>query len=108
MSTKKRADLGFGDALSSLSDFKPSPKIKPKNNASAAAEASGFKSREPKPTASIKTQRRRRTGRTAQINIKTTQETIDNFYELADKNGWGLGEAFEQAVSLLKDGTNES
>lgn len=101
MTNDKRANLGFGEALSGLSDFKPAPKKKPKTENAEVAEASGFRSREPKQPNAIKKQRRRRTGRTAQINIKTTQETIDKFYDIADQKGWGLGEAFEKAVRLL-------
>lgn len=106
MTNDTRANLGFGEALSGLSDFKPAPKTKPKTDTSRVAEASGFQSREAKKATPIKTQRRRRTGRTAQINIKTTQETIDMFYQIADQNGWGLGEAFENAVRLLNEGQN--
>lgn len=45
--------------------------------------------------------RRRRTGRSAQLNLKVRQDTIEKFYTIADKHGWGLGEAFEKAVELL-------
>ncbi len=73
-----------------------------------AAEAAGFKSREPvkaeaKPdTPQPKQQRRRRTGRNVQFNIKTKQEAIDAFTAVADANGWGFGEAFERATELLQ------
>lgn len=107
MTTSERADLGFGDALAGLSDFKPKAKKAPvtkpeKATVTAAAEASGFKSREPSSTQPIKNQRRRRTGRTAQLNIKATPEAIEAFYSIADANGWGLGEALEHAVKLLQ------
>jgi hypothetical protein len=52
------------------------------------------------PTA-IKATRRRRTGRSAQLNLKCRPETIEQFYAIADANGWVLGEAFEKAVALL-------
>jgi hypothetical protein len=94
-----------------------------------AAEASGFKSREAKPVpdetakpdmsiaegvlvgqgADIAPkvpetiqQRRRRTGRNAQFNLKARPETIDAYCALADRMGWGLGETLERAVALLE------
>lgn len=94
-----------------------------------AAEASGFKSREAKtvqdetakPDRSIADgvlvgqgdtiapkmpetiqQRRRRTGRNAQFNLKARPETIDAYCALADRMGWGLGETLERAVALLE------
>ena len=97
--------------------------------AAKAAEASGFKSREAKPakkevaepttiapeavvagqgaTTAPKVpesiqQRRRRTGRNAQFNLKARPETIDAYCALADRMGWGLGETLERAVALLE------
>lgn len=94
-----------------------------------AAEASGFKSREPKATrqeprqasrelaeevvagqggkmapapADTLPQRRRRTGRNAQFNLKARPETIAAYCALADRMGWGLGETLERAVALLE------
>jgi len=94
-----------------------------------AAEAAGFKSREAKtgqaeaiipdmsiadpvsvgqgahiaPTPSRATQqRRRRTGRNAQFNLKARPDTIDAYCALADRMGWGLGETLERAVELLE------
>lgn len=94
-----------------------------------AAEASGFKSREakaapevpaapeirtpdaptagqgartaPAPTEGLQ-QRRRRTGRNAQFNLKARPETIEAYCALADRMGWGLGETLERAVALLE------
>lgn len=103
MMSKQRANLGFGDALSDLSDFAPTQKAAPKDTTTGqAAEASGFVSREPKAPAYPKPQRRRRTGRNAQFNIKARPETIEAFYKVADANGWGLGETLEHAVELLE------
>jgi hypothetical protein len=100
--SKQRANLGFDDALSDLSNFAPTPKIAPKDTtAGQAANASGFVSREPKTAVPPKLQRRRRTGRNAQFNIKAKPETIEAFYKVADANGWGLGETLEHAVELL-------
>lgn len=118
-----RPSLGFGDdenllaptsktAVLDLSDFKPKTPVRPdKANVEEAAAKSNFKSREPKtqaPTAvpapvTVKAQRRRRTGRSAQLNLKCRPETIDRFYAIADKEGWVLGEAFENALTLLEE-----
>ena len=114
---KERADLGFADALDDFdpADFQPKPKpIKRANDApkreeaAKAAEALGFKSREAKPAsldtsgAGPGTQRRRRTGRNAQFNLKAKPETIEAYCAIADRMGWGLGETLERAVELLE------
>lgn len=115
---KERASLGFGDELDSFdpAEWNPKPSsrandpVKPED-ARKAADAAGFKSREPAkapveapqtPIAAPRAQRRRRTGRNVQFNIKARQETIDAFCEVADEQGWGLGETLEYAVDLLK------
>ena len=103
--TRQRADLGFGAALDDLGGFSAKPASAPSTKLSRAsvvevAEASGFHSREQ--PAPAKTQRRRRTGRNVQFNIKTTPETIAAFCQIADANGWGLGETLERAVALLR------
>lgn len=101
--SRQRANLGFSDALNDLSAFEPIPKAAPKNTMSGqAAEVSGFVSREPKTPQHPKPQRRRRTGRNAQFNIKAKPDTIEAFCKVADANGWGLGETFEHAVELLE------
>jgi hypothetical protein len=46
--------------------------------------------------------RRRRTGRSAQLNLKARPETIAAYVALADRMGWGLGETLEEAVRLLQ------
>ncbi len=112
---RDRADLGFGDALNDLdlSEFKPrqAPVSRPPSGeTSRAAEAAGFRSREPKGTENAvggagegARQRRRRTGRTAQFNLKARPETIATYCALADRMGWGLGETLEKAVELLEE-----
>jgi len=116
---KQRANLGFADPLD---DFNPAewkttqPKSsanrpKPEESAKAAA-AAGFTSREAKPAPEMNdgtkggtgaaTQRRRRTGRNAQFNLKARPETIEAYCTLADSQGWGLGETLEKAVELLQ------
>lgn len=112
---RHRADLGFGGSLDDLdlSEFKPrqAPVPRPPSGeTSRAAEAAGFRSREPKTadnpasgaTASA-LQRRRRTGRNAQFNLKARSETIAAYCALADRMGWGLGETLEKALELLEE-----
>lgn len=108
---RDRPSLGFGDELD---DFDPAAWAEPKAHTTKlapeetrkAAEASGFRSREPGrvevPPFPAPQQRRRRTGRNVQFNIKTRPETIEAFTRIADANGWGLGETFERATELLE------
>lgn len=112
MSTRERASLGFGTELDEFDPAAwPAPKAKPTYDkpkpaeAKKAAEAAGFRSREPaKPQPEKdppRVQRRRRTGRNVQFNIKTRQDAIDAFLAVADARGWGIGETFEYATELL-------
>ena len=105
-----RPKIGF---VEDFEDFDPnnwpstSPRaemIKSTKQANASlAEASGFRSREPK-SASLpaQTQRRRRTGRNTQFNIKADPLVIERFTNIADLHGWVFGEALEKAVFLLE------
>jgi hypothetical protein len=43
-----------------------------------------------------------RTGRNVTFSAKTTQSTIDAFYEIARQKGWKAGETFEMAVAALQ------
>lgn len=117
--SKERADLGFTDALDNFNpqDWAPNkkgaqevnPKVqRPEKTVTAqAAEAAGFRSREPQNLASAHEEgegsiiRRRRTGRNMQFNLKAKPETIAAFCAIADHQGWGLGETLEKAVELL-------
>lgn len=109
---KERASLGFGDELD---DFDPTtwpktkmtpPSDRPRPDVTKkAAEAAGFRSREPaapKAPTPVRRQRRRRTGRNVQLNIKTTPEAVEAFTRIADAHGWGLGETLERAIKLLE------
>ena len=93
-----------------LSGFQPKSVVRPdKQKVEEAAAKAQFKSREAKAPVAValpvptpaKATRRRRTGRSAQLNLKCRPETIEQFYAIADANGWVLGEAFEKAVELL-------
>jgi hypothetical protein len=71
------------------------------------SEAAKFRSREPaavqKPSSPPKRdQRRYRTGRNVQFNVKASQETVDAFYDISDRQGWVLGETLEHALGALK------
>lgn len=114
---RDRADLGFSEALDDLdlSEFTPRKSPVPRRSpeeTSRAAEASGFQSREPKVANTSLVgageggsvpQRRRRTGRSSQFNLKARPETIAAYCALADRMGWGLGETLEKAVELLEE-----
>ncbi|GLS46948.1 stability/partitioning determinant [Methylobacterium brachythecii] len=111
MAPTNRPSLGFGDELESLDAIefaKPKSATRPSPEATRqAAEATGFRSREssktPEPIKPArKEQRRHRTGRNAQINLKAKPETIETFQKIADAKGWSLGVAFEAATALLQ------
>ena len=46
--------------------------------------------------------RRYVTGRNVQFNVKASQETIDAFVAIADRQKWVLGETLEHAVAALE------
>jgi len=104
-----RPDLGFGAELERFdpAEWQSEPANSPERASRApaamkAAEVVGFQSRESSPISiPRKEQRGRRTGRNAQFNLKVKPETIDAFCEIADRQGWGLGETLEHAVTLL-------
>ncbi|MBU8547274.1 MULTISPECIES: hypothetical protein [Roseomonadaceae] len=106
-----RAPLFGQDADLDLSGFKPKPAARPEQVRDVAEQA-GFRSREaaspstvPEPTTpgpAPREPRRYRTGRNVQLNLKVRRETVDAFYQIADAQGWVLGEAFERAVAALR------
>lgn len=100
-----------------VSGFAPKPESNndapTKARVKAVTESKNFKSREatapvPAPVldAEPKTNAQRRvlrTGRNAQLNIKTSQAVIDDFYAITnEREGWVLGYTFERAVAALK------
>ena len=96
----------------------------PAEQVRAIAEASNFPSREPKPRraaaepaapvaapapeappvgATVRRQpRRHRTGRTMQLNARTTPQTVEAYYAIADAQGWLVGETIERALAALQ------
>jgi hypothetical protein len=115
MMTAKRAGVFDTEDDLDVSGFAPKatdrPAMKPEQ-VRAVSEAAQFQSREPQraaaaPIASTTTSARReprryRTGRNTQLNIKARTEAIDSFYEIADRQGWVLGETFERALEALR------
>ncbi|MEM7567156.1 MAG: stability/partitioning determinant [Pseudomonadota bacterium] len=97
MTRSTRGSLDFAKELDDLDIDPPAESTAP-----AVASAAGFYSREPGDTTSKPRARRRRTGRTAQFNVKARPETIAAFTQVADAQGWGLGETLEHAVALLE------
>lgn len=88
-----RPDL-FAEADLDISGFEPGPAPRPPvEQVRAVTEAAGFRSREP---------RRYRTGRTAQFNVRTTPATVEAFYDIADRQGWKVGETLEKALEALQ------
>lgn len=108
---EERASI-FGDDEIDVSDFKPKPPAKPAENPPAGleqvrvvAEAANFPSREPKrppPMPLRREQRRHRTGRNVQLNIKARAEAVEAFYAITDREKWVLGETFERAIEALR------
>ena len=67
------------------------------------AEERNFPSREaPKPTKRSRQQRRFRTGRDQHVGVKTTEETRDRFYKMADARNVPLGELLRLALDALE------
>ncbi len=105
----KRASI-FDDAAElDVGAFKPetaAPLEPDRETLKAISEASNFPSRQAKSLqASAPTRReprRHRTGRTAQFNVRTTPQTVDEFYRLADQRGWLVGETLERALAALQ------
>jgi hypothetical protein len=113
--TPQRASIFEDDQDLDLSSFKPKAPATTKPDKKAlrdVAEARGFSSREPVtpavPTAPpVATepmlQRRYRTGRNRQINLKVTDDVLRRFYALADAQELILAEVLEHAVTALEE-----
>ena len=99
-----------------IGDFKPKTETEQRPNADEIDQISGakFRSREATPipevdqlaTVGLPSTKRKpmvyRTGRNVTFSAKTTQATVDAFYELAQQQGWKAGETFERAVEALR------
>ena len=104
----ERAKL-FGEDDLDVSGFAPKPPAHPEQ-VRGVAEGAGFRSREPVPPPARvaaeppprREQRRYRTGRNVQLNLKVRQEDLDAFYRLADDSGQVLGEVFADAIAALR------
>jgi hypothetical protein len=67
--------------------FAPAEKVR------QVSEGASFKSREPvEQKIARREPRRYRTGRSTQFNIKADPDVIEEFYRIADEQGWVLGE----------------
>jgi hypothetical protein len=107
----ERASI-FGDDELDVSEFKPKPPAAVVEHPATAAEqvravseTVHFRSRDPKPAPAPpprREQRRYRTGRNVQLNIKARTGAIEAFYEITEREKWVLGETFERAVEALK------
>jgi hypothetical protein len=75
----------------------------------AISEASNFRSREPAapttadPTGIVKRKPRlHRTGRNLQFNVKLRADSVESFYDIANRQEWTMGETVERALAALK------
>jgi hypothetical protein len=103
---EERANI-FEDDEVDVSDFRPKPptNVVDVEQVRAVSEAANFRSRDPKPAVVEplrREQRRHRTGRNVQLNIKARAEAIEAFYAITDREHWVLGETFERAIEALK------
>jgi hypothetical protein len=108
----KRAGI-FEDDLD-IGGFAPKPPARAER-VKAVAEEAGFRSRDPLPSQAQaeapvlpatpskerREQRRYRTGRNQQLNLKVRAQDAEAFYAIADAEGWVLGEVFARAVTAL-------
>src|SRR3954462_15791397 len=110
MMAAERASIFSDDKELDISGFKPKPPGKPVNasvpleQVRAVSEAAQFRSRDPKTLTeklARREQRRHRTGRNVQLNIKARAEAVEAFYAIADREKWVLGETFEHAIEAL-------
>ena len=88
-----------------LSAFTPSKSTKvapPPEAIREVSERANFQSREPAPRLPKKADRRHRTGRNEQLNLKVRGDARDLFYRINDAQGWVQGYTFERAVQALQ------
>ena len=104
---KERASI-FSTAALDVSDFKPkaSDVSGPRSDEIDKVSTSKFRSRDPaEPDEPRGFAKRKpmtyRTGRNVVFSVKTTQSTVDRFYEIAQRHGWKANETFEKAMEML-------
>lgn len=106
----ERASIFDSSEEIDVSGFEPK-KINPKAPVPAevvrsVAEEANFVSREPvksrKARAQKKEQRRHRTGRNVQVNIKASQATVDRFNAIVEAQDWVTGYVLERGVAALE------
>jgi hypothetical protein len=89
-----------------VSDFAPqkAKPAAPREKVREVSEGAAFRSREPEqPAAVLKREHRRyTTGRNVHLGMKVTREVNEEFYLIADQQGWVLGETLERALAALK------
>jgi hypothetical protein len=81
---------------------KPKP---PREKVKAVSEAARFPSREapaPVPEPLTRKPRYHKTGRTTQFNTRIMPATHAKVYEIADRQGWLVGETVERAIEALE------
>ncbi len=105
--TRERASI-FGDGEEQddgldVTGFKPKPSVRPDAaEVRRVAEADGFTSRQPEPAAHRPPQRRHRTGRDRQLNIKCSAEYLERFNAIGDTLSLKQVEVFERAIEALE------
>ena len=108
---KERTSIFDSPATLDVSDFQPKaqPAAGPRSDEIDQASRGGrFRSREPSPELTVGRPPTKRppmvyrTGRNATLSVKTTQETIEEFYAIARAQGWKAAETFEYAVAALE------
>jgi hypothetical protein len=100
----ERASI-FGPKLD-IGGFAPRTENEARPNAEQLDELSReskFRSREGATPAPVRVeQRRRRTGRNVQFNIRATQQVIDEFKAISEAQDWPDGLTLERALQALK------
>ena len=97
--------------LDNLDDFRPDVSPKPKLAADVVrqvSEASNFPSRAaPEPASLVRApQRRHRTGRNVQMNLKVTAATSERFTRVSNEQGWVFGQTLDHALDALEAALN--
>jgi hypothetical protein len=100
------ADPGPADDFGA-GDFQPRPIARPDPEAARRVAEDGGFTGAAATRAPADTQRRYRTGRTAQLNLKVTPENRARFAAMADSAGVGLNELFERAIAALVAANNQ-